>query len=114
MRINSIGANYSGNYTQRNKRIVNKQQVPTFQSKKTCARFFSMSLGGIGAAGTAGLFSFLDQAMSRFDIAAFSAMIGAAFAFYGYDKGKTLDETIEDGEKSLNDFKEMHETSDKK
>ena len=52
--------------------------------------------------------------MSRFDIAAFSAMIGAVFAFYGYGKGKTLDETIEDGEKNLKDFKEMHETSDKK
>ena len=114
MRINSIGANYSGNYAQKNKRILKHQQVPTFQSKKTCARFFSISLGGIGVAGTAGLCSVLDQAMSRFDVAAFSAMIGAALALYGYGKGKNLDETIEDGEKDLKDFKETHEIPDKK
>ena len=114
MRINSIGANYSGNYAQKNKRIVKKQQVPTFQSKKTCARFFSISMGGIGAAGTAGLCSILDQAMSVFGIATFSAMIGTALALYGYGRGKNLDETIEDGEKDLKNFKEAHEISDKK
>ena len=114
MRINSIGANYSGNYAQKNKRIVKHQQVPTFQSKKTCARFFSISLGGIGVAGTAGLCSVLDQAMSRFDVAAFSAFVGAICAVYGYDRGKDLDKTIEDGEKNLKDFNETHDISDKK
>lgn len=113
MRINSIGVNYSGNYAQKHKCII-KQQTPTFQAKKTCARFFGISLGGLGTVGTAGLVSVLDQAVSRIDIAAISAIIGAAFAIYGYDKGKDLDKIIDDYEKDFKNPKETQEISDKK
>lgn len=113
MRINSIGANYSSNYAQKNRRIV-KQQTPTFQAKKTCARFFGISLGGLGTVGTAGLVSVLGQAVSRIDLAAISAIIGATFAIYGYDKGKDLDKIIDDYEKDFKNPKETQEISDKK
>lgn len=113
MRINSIGASYSGNYAQKNRRIV-KQQTPAFQAKKTCAKIFGISLGGLGTVGTAGLVSVLDKAVSRIDIAAMSAIIGAAFAIYGYDKGKDLDKIIDDYEKDFKNPKETQEISDKK
>lgn len=113
MRINSIRANYSGNYAQKSRRIV-KQQTPTFQAKKTCAKFFGISLGGLGTVGTAGLVSILDQAVSRIDLAAISAIIGTAFAIYGYDKGKDLDKIINDYEKDFKNPKETEEISDKK
>ena len=113
MRINSIGVNYSGSYAQKNKRIV-KQQTPIFQANKSCAKFFGISLGGLGTVGTAGLVSVLDQAVSRIDIAAISAIIGTAFAIYGYDKGKDLDKIIDDYEKDFKNPKETQEISDKK
>ena len=113
MRINSIGVNYSGNYAQKNKRIVT-QQIPAFQANEGCARFFSISLGGIGTIGTASLLSLLSQAISDVDIAAFSAIVGSVFAAFGYDKGKNLDKIVEDGKKNIDNFEKTHGLSDKK
>ena len=113
MRINSIGVNYSGNYAQKNKRIVT-QQTPVFQANKGCARFFSISLGGIGTIGAAGLLSALSQAISDVDIAAFSAIVGSVFAAFGYDEGQNLDKIIEDGKKNIDNFEKTHGLSDKK
>ena len=43
-----------------------------------------------------------------------SAIIGAAFAIYGYDKGNDLDKIIDDYEKDFKNPKETQEISDKK
>ena len=103
MKVNSIGTTYQTYQTYQNRRKQNingvknytNRDTVSFQGKHSCAKLFTVLLGGIGAIGSYGLsvFSGTNSIQPQF----FAIVCGIAGALYGFDRGNYLDEIINAG-----------------
>ncbi len=115
MKVNSIGTTYQTYQTYQNRRKQNingvknytNRDTVSFQGKHSCAKLFTVLLGGIGAIGSYGLsvFSGTNSIQPQF----FAIVCGIAGALYGFDRGNYLDEIINDSEDTKNPVTGAHD-----
>lgn len=111
MRISRIDSSFSTDF---NAKWHTKKPLPIKNPKNhNCAKGFGASIGTFGVVTTAGSAAiFYDKPAIPF-LVVMATLVGSVLGSFGYQKGKELDEIVEEGKKEEEEFKRIHHLSDK-